>query len=63
MQFFPRLARPKNPTRPNSATAALAPVIAPFRQLVSSRLEKTDRHSQKPIDRRDRFPLTQRLSG
>jgi hypothetical protein len=24
--------------------------------------KKTDRHSQKPIDRRDRFPLTQRLS-
>jgi phosphatidylserine/phosphatidylglycerophosphate/cardiolipin synthase-like enzyme len=29
--------------------------IAPFRRLVSSRLRTTDRHSQKPIDRRDRF--------
>jgi hypothetical protein len=40
-----RLACPKTPTRPNSATATLAQALDSFRQLFPSRFAKTDRKS------------------
>jgi len=61
--IFPRLALPKHPRDQTPPRATLNQRDAPFHQLVPSRLKKTDRHSQKPIDRQDRFPLAQRLSG